>query len=296
MQAQTQAQPGTPSGKVAACETTAHIERMGTCHTVKHMGRDVVWRRFGNGPALVLVHGGHGDWRHWIRNIETLAALHTLWVPDLPGFGQSDDLEGAADAADRMDRLVAALHATLDLLVGAHTPVALVGFSFGALVSSRLAARRPVSKLALLGAVGHGGTRRNTDSLLDWRKAAPNLLRDALRQNLGALMLHDPAAVDELAISVYAAQCVATRFRAKAIARAGGLQLALQRYAGPVMLVWGEHDVTATPTEIAPQLAANHSACSWHVIAGAGHWVQYERHNEVSALLVSWCTAEQTPS
>ncbi len=30
----------------------------------------MVWRSWGSGPALVLLHGGSGSWRHWVRNIE----------------------------------------------------------------------------------------------------------------------------------------------------------------------------------------------------------------------------------
>jgi CubicO group peptidase (beta-lactamase class C family) len=42
-------------------------------------GPSVTWRRFGSGPHLVLLHGGHGSWLHWVRNIEFLARhLHAL--------------------------------------------------------------------------------------------------------------------------------------------------------------------------------------------------------------------------
>ena len=56
-------------------------------------GKRMAWRRFGEGAPLVLVHGGHGSWMHWIRNIEALSARHSLWIPDLPGYGDSDALE-----------------------------------------------------------------------------------------------------------------------------------------------------------------------------------------------------------
>lgn len=106
----------------------------GLRHQVDHRGRRVVWRQFGQGPALVLLHGGHGDWRHWLRNIDVLARQHTLWLPDLPGFGESDSLEGSPHAPDRMERLLEALADTLGTLVGREAPVDLAGFSFGGLV------------------------------------------------------------------------------------------------------------------------------------------------------------------
>jgi len=57
---------------------------------VPFQGGHVVWRRFGAGPALVLLHGGHGRWLHWARNIRAWAKQHTVWVPDMPGYGESD--------------------------------------------------------------------------------------------------------------------------------------------------------------------------------------------------------------
>ena len=50
---------------------------------------EVVWRLFGAGPPLVLIHGGSGSWNHWIRNIPELARHHRLLLPDLPGHSGS---------------------------------------------------------------------------------------------------------------------------------------------------------------------------------------------------------------
>lgn len=61
------------------------------CEFIDHEGRRVCWRGFGAGRPVVLLHGGHGNWLHWVRNIEALAAHHAVWVPDLPGYGDSDD-------------------------------------------------------------------------------------------------------------------------------------------------------------------------------------------------------------
>ena len=49
----------------------------------------MVWRSWGDGPALVLLHGAFGSWNHWIRNILPLAERFRVLVPDMPGYGAS---------------------------------------------------------------------------------------------------------------------------------------------------------------------------------------------------------------
>ena len=46
-------------------DAIAQLEAAGARHSVPHEGRVVCWRRFGNEPHLVLLHGGHGSWLHW---------------------------------------------------------------------------------------------------------------------------------------------------------------------------------------------------------------------------------------
>jgi 2-hydroxy-6-oxonona-2,4-dienedioate hydrolase len=46
----------------------------------------------GNGPPMVLLHGGHGSWTHWIRNVDVLAEHHRVVAFDLPGYGASPDV------------------------------------------------------------------------------------------------------------------------------------------------------------------------------------------------------------
>jgi len=252
-------------------------------------GGQVGWRGFGSGSPVVLVHGGHGSWLHWVRNIEALAAQHTVWVPDLPGFGDSDAPEGEGLAA-----LLDPTLSTLDTLIGPDTPVQLVGFSFGGLVAAHLAARRPrVRRLALLGTGGHQGARRPKGELVNWKPAwragDAAAVERAMRHNLAMHMLSVAAAdIDPLALRVHTEACVRTRFRSKEISRAGGLAGALAVYAGPTLLAWGEHDVTAEPERIAPMLAAPLPEARTRVVDGAGHWVQYERADAINPLLLDW--------
>ena len=48
----------------------------------------MVWRCWGGGPPLVLLHGGYGSWMHWIRNVLPLSRQFRVIAPDLPGHGQ----------------------------------------------------------------------------------------------------------------------------------------------------------------------------------------------------------------
>ena len=255
-------------------------------HDLPFDGGHVTRRCLGEGPPLVLLHGGHGSWAHWVRNLDALSRRFKVCVPDLPGYGDS-----SAPASPALAALLEATRLTLDTLVGAATPIALAGFSFGGLVAARLAVQRgSVFALALLGPAGHGGPRRPRGELRSWREAQvsndPAALRQIMRHNLQLHMLDSPA--DDQALAIHTQACLRTRFHSKSISRAGGLADSLRALTCPVLLAWGEHDVTATPEQLAPMLAATCRHPQIRILANAGHWVQYEAAEEVNALLEAW--------
>lgn len=273
--------------------TIARVDALSTHHDPVHEGVRVRWRRFGTDatrPPLVLLHGGHGSWMHWLRNAEALSAGRTLWLPDMPGFNESDALPRVAPGEDSLLPLLAALGGTLDQLVGAGTPIDLGGFSFGGLTAARFAVRRgAIRRLALVGSGGHGTLRRMAVQMINWRSAPDREHeRAALLHNLAALMLHDKAAIDALAFEIHDISCHGTRFRSKDVSLSGGLQKALDTLGVPTLLLWGEFDVTADPRPLVAQLAAEGPAREGTVIDGAGHWAQYERAGEVNARLLKF--------
>lgn len=255
-------------------------------------GVDLHWREWGQGRPLVLLHGGHGSWMHWVRNIEALSRQFRVLVPDLPGFGDSQDFALPAHDTARLPALVQSLEQCLDLLVP-EQGVLLAGFSFGAAMAAQLAARvQRVERLVLLGTAGHGGRRREMAPLLDWRVDDLAAREAAWRQNLAAFMLSGPEAVDALALCVHGLSCEATRFRSKSISRGSALQALLQDYRRPVLLVWGEADVTADPMEAAESVAQGRAERDWTIVPRAGHWVQYECAPEVNLLMARWLQAQ----
>lgn len=256
-------------------------------HRAPFDGGHIAWRRFGQGTSLVLLHGGHGCWLHWVRNIQALAAKHEVWVPDLPGYGESD-----MPREMKFESLVEALLQSLDTLVPRERDMRLAGFSFGGLTASALASQRGhIERLSLFGAAGHGSGRRPKGELLNWRSAleAGDMPRfEALmKHNLLMHMLHDEASVDPLALHLHEYACVHTRFRSRAISRAAKLLEALAGYEGRLSVAWGGHDVTAEPEAALRKLAEFRPGCQTHLIPGAGHWVQYEAADAVNALLLA---------
>ncbi|WP_454726724.1 MULTISPECIES: alpha/beta fold hydrolase [Cupriavidus] len=268
----------------SAAATVAALERQARRVVTEAGGCRVVWRGFGQGRPLVLLHGGHGSWLHWLRNIEALAARRTVWAPDMPGFGESGDVPSELAA------ITGALAAAAVRLPGCADGFDLAGFSFGGLVAANVAAARAgVHRLALLGPGGHGGARRQQQALVDWRKAPDAAaLAQAMRHNLAAFMIADPGKIDAVALHAHTESCRHTRFRSKPISRAGGLREALDSFGGEVLLAWGEHDVTADPVPAGEAMTQGSARRQARIVTGAGHWVQYEAHAEVNALLDGW--------
>src|SRR5512143_934137 len=52
-------------------------------------GHEVGYRRGGDGPVILLVHGIAGSSRTWREVMPALAATHTVIAPDLLGHGES---------------------------------------------------------------------------------------------------------------------------------------------------------------------------------------------------------------
>jgi pimeloyl-ACP methyl ester carboxylesterase len=113
-------------------------------------------------------------------------------------------------------------------------------------------------------------------------------LADLMRHNLWVHMLHQRASAEGLALRIHTNACLKTRFHSKPISRAGGLGDCLARFHGPVLLAWGEHDVTADPVHAAPSLVGGRDNCSIQVVPNAGHWVQFEAADAVNTLLLEW--------
>ena len=243
----------------------------------------MVWHRWGEGPPLVLLHGGSGSWNHWLRNIETLAQRYTVYAADLPGCGDSALPPGARDA-DGIHETVA--NGVAQLAGG--EPVQLVAFSFGTIVAGFIAATRPelVAHLHLVGCAGLGLARPAL--ALQSLAGVPSGGHEAIvRANMESLMVLHPATLDDTALSLHYANLKRDRLRRRRISRTP-LMIELQtRWRCPVHAIWGSGDILIRHDM--PRLREVLAGCDLRALSlvdDAGHWVQYERAAAFDAVLL----------
>ncbi len=238
----------------------------------------MVWRCWGAGDPVLLLHGGSGSWNHWVRNIAALVGSgRQVWVPDLPGFGESARPPSGGDA----DALPEPMEAALGQLLG-DTPVDLVGFSFGSMVAAFIAAQFPqrVRRLVISGAPALGINPRWKLVLEPWTHLAPGEALDAaLRANLATLMLAQPESIDGLALALHAANLPRDRMKLRRLAKTDVLARTLPRLRCPVHGIWGEQDALyrGVQQQLEPALMQAPGYRSLALIPEAGHWVQFER-------------------
>lgn len=247
-------------------------------------GGEVVWRSWGAGPVLVLLHGGTGSWRHWAANIADLARGHRVLAPDTPGLGESD-MPGEPATPHSIG---AHLADGISALIGAETPYDLCGFSYGAMLSGVVAARHGarVRSLTIVGA-GALGLPRAQVVLEKVRSRTGQERVEAHRVNLGRFMLARPGRIDDTALAIQDWNTTHARFKSKDFAHTPVLREALAATPAKVHTIWGDRDVTAAPSLQArlDAVRAARADAAITLIPGAGHWVAYDAPDEFAAAL-----------
>ncbi|MFD0361742.1 4,5:9,10-diseco-3-hydroxy-5,9,17-trioxoandrosta-1(10),2-diene-4-oate hydrolase [Nocardia sp. GCM10030253] len=250
----------------------------------------------GNGPTIVLLHGGGpgaSSWSNFARNIPVLARNFHVLAVDQPGFGQSDK------PVDHPQYFVHSSTALKDLLD--HLQIAgrvhLLGNSLGGGAAVRFALDYPdrAGKLVLM---GPGGLSVNLFAP-DPTEGVKNLAKfnyEPTRENLEAflrIMVFDQSLITEELIDERFASAstpeslAATRAMGKSFSGAdfekGMIWREAYKLRQPVLLIWGRED-RVNPLDGALVATKMIPRVQLHVFGGCGHWAQLEKFDEFNRL------------
>jgi pimeloyl-ACP methyl ester carboxylesterase len=231
----------------------------------------VAFRRQGDGPCLLLLHGAVSDSRVWRVELESLSDVFSVVAWDAPGCGWSSDPPEhfrLPEYAECLDEFISAL--------GLEQPHVL-GHSWGSALALELYRLRPsiVRSLVLVGAYAGWAGSLSSDQVAQRLEYAlriadlapgtfepasmPGLFSDAMPENRRS----------ELATIMSEIRPAGTRTMALALAEAD-LRDLLPRIEAPTLLVYGDADERSS-LDVANQLHAAIPRSRLTVMPGLGH-------------------------
>lgn len=240
----------------------------------KFAGGEMSWREWGEGEPLILLHGSHGGWMHWLRNIPVLARNRRVIAPDMPGYGESSppiDLDSPREHATAIVEGLRALGLGEDLDV--------LAFSLGAMLACFVEIEAPelVRRLIVIDSGGLGTPIFAPDNR-SVRGIHGQAIREVNRHNLAAGMIHDPSRVDETAIdiNIFCGRRVATRVHWQVVP--DKLLMVMRQVRAPIDAIWAEHDVMHPDPELnVAVIRQMQPDAELRIIADSGHWPMYEQ-------------------
>ncbi|WP_435361947.1 alpha/beta fold hydrolase [Haloarchaeobius sp. DFWS5] len=276
--------------------------------TVSVDGHDIQYIEAGDGPPLLLLHGGIIDAGpvSWGEVIEPLAADFTVYAPDMLGYGDSD-VPDVAYTIDRHAETMAGFVRELGL-DGVHV----CGLSLGGAVSLGLTLDTPVpvERLVCIDCFGLGTELPNGffsyafSRLPVLNKIAVRLFRRSrsfTKASLGGVA-RDPDQLSADAVDSvweYAKKpsaCVAFRnFRKHEITRQGYRTNFTPRLSDldvPTLFVHGRHD-EVVPLAWAKRAAETVPDARLEVLENCAHWPPRENPDRVVSLLREFCLSPQ---
>jgi pimeloyl-ACP methyl ester carboxylesterase len=269
----------------------------------------------GEGKPIVFMHGFPQFWFLWRRQLEDLGNDHAVFAPDLRGFNLSDKPQEVE--AYRMRHLLQDLRGLVEQLGIA--PFTLVGHDWGGIVSWAFALKHPelLERLVILDSPPPFTWNRDLRESPKQREAVNYMLElskppplpeemlarddfamlDSMLERIGgaAARLSDDerAAYHEAwaqpgaltgGLNYYRAARMGDQVAAGGVPEEYEAKIDTMRLEVPTLVIWGEND-PALLVGLTRGLERWIPDMRLEILPGAGHWVPYERPDEVNGLI-----------
>ena len=262
--------------------------------TTSFDGGNMVWHRWDSqiepdGPPLILLHGGFGSWTHWALVIPELQKHYTVIAADLPGLGASDDVDRPHSA----EQLAGIVKQGIEQLLPTNAPFHLVGFSFGGMLGSVIAASFDHQCLTFtaVGASGFGDLHYIVDGIEMPAAEMSEQQTQAIHiKNLRLLMFAPNSKIDALGLHIHQTNVARGRIKSRRMSVTDALIKALPHIKARIGGIWGELDSTGGGLDAIHKRAAifrqQQPGAPFDIIDGAGHWVMYEQPDTFTQILI----------
>lgn len=249
--------------------------------TIEVAGGKVRVLKGGTGAPLLFLHhtiSNHG----WIPLYEQLAKTHTVYVPDIPGWGDSDRPDWARDVRD----LAILMGLLLDKIGG--WPITIVGAGFGGWIAAEMLtmAQTRYDQAVLIGAPGIKPREGEGDivdqMLIDYEDYVRAGFEDeaAFFQHFGEDM---PV---ESRLLLYGGREMTMRVTFRPWMYRGALPTLLADVQTPTLVITGAND-RLVPVDIARQYADALPNGQLEILPAAAHFVDYEQPGRIVELMAA---------
>jgi proline iminopeptidase len=282
----------------------------GRTGTVKVDGAELFVREIGQGPPMLVIHGGPGvlDHTYLLPDMDRLAAEYRLIYYDQRFHGRSSgDVESAAETD------LAMFIRDLDAVraYAGHDQVALLGHSWGGQLAMRYAITYPQHLTQLILMNTSPATKGDFDAFVQYRRSltAPVAAELAALRRTPEYLAVDPAAVARAARlsfsvgiahaedvarlelrltteNVVRGRVVSERFNEVVFARPYDLTEQLARLRVPTLVLHGDHDFI--PVEAAERIATTIPAARLVVVPECGHFAYLEAPEVVRRVIADF--------
>ena len=259
----------------------------------------IVYLEGGKGQTILLLHGFAANKDNWIRFAKYLTNDYHVVIPDIPGFGESSQIQNENYAAEnqvkRIDRFMEALKVE---------KFHLVGNSMGGMLAALYGAKYPqkVLTLALLAPGGVGSPNPSEVTILIKNGKNPLLTGNTEDYDkLLKLCFVKPPLIPSQFKKVLAADAVAHRDFNKKIfddtygnltkeelsARENFLKPYLPQIQAPVLVIWGDSDKILDVGGVSV-LEKNLKNYQTVIMKDTGHAPMLEKPQETASYYVSY--------
>ncbi|MDP9070211.1 MAG: alpha/beta hydrolase [Actinomycetota bacterium] len=234
-------------------------------------GLQIAFRRAGDGPPLLLLHGGMSDSRVWREQLEDLSDEFTVVAWDAPGCGQSSD----PPETFRLPQYADCLAGFIDV-VGLGRPHVL-GHSFGGGLALELYRRHAGIPRSLVlagayagwaGSLPPGEVEERLQLALRMADQLPIRIEPESIPGLVSKAM-PPERIEEVKAIMSEVRPIGMRVTAHAFAEAD-LRDVLPHVAVPTLLLYGDADERA-PLNVAEALHASMPTSTLVMMPGLGH-------------------------